>query len=157
MIRRFRPVWFPVVLAALLPSAGCGPQEGNHGVPDAAEAARLYIEAIGGRAALEGITTLHTIDSVSMAGITGTSESWWTREPFSGRVSMRIGPVASDLLISGDSVWSLDTNGSLSSGDGTAHAQAALARLTVFQDAFLDPAMSGLSAGTDTTISGERA
>lgn len=157
MIRRFRPVWFPVVLAALLPSAGCGPQEENHGVPDAAEAASLYIEAIGGRAALEGITTLHTIDSVSMAGITGTSESWWTREPFSGRVSMRIGPVASDLLISGDSVWSLDTNGSLSSGDGTAHAQAALARLTVFQDAFLDPAMSGLSAGTDTTISGERA
>ncbi len=157
MIRRFRPGRLPGVLAAFLLSAGCGFPGGNRGVPDAAETARFYIDAIGGRAAIEGITTLHTIDSVSMAGITGISESWWTREPFSGRVSMRIGPVASDLFISGDSVWSLDTNGSLTSGDGMARTQAALARLTVFQDAFLDPAMSGLAAGRDTVISGENA
>lgn len=144
----------PGILAALLLSAGCGVPGGS---PGAVDTAGQYVDAIGGRAALEGISTLHTIDSVSMAGISGISESWWTREPFSGRVSMRIGPVASDLLISGDSVWSLDTNGSLTAGDGMARAQAALARLTVFQDAFLYPAVSGLIAGSDTSISGESA
>lgn len=154
MSRLFGTDRLPGILTAFLLSAGCGVPGGS---PGAAETAGKYVDAIGGRAAIEGISTLHTIDSVSMAGISGISESWWTREPFSGRVSMRIGPVASDLLISGDSVWSLDTNGSLTAGDAMARAQAALARLTVFQDAFLDPAVSGLTAGRDTAISGESA
>lgn len=70
---------------------------------------------------------------------------------------MRIGPVSQDLLISGDSVWSVDRNGTLTAGDEVSRSQAALARMTVFQDAFLDPEGSGLTAGPDTVICGERA
>ncbi len=140
--------------AALLMAAGCSGPVSDGGVDEAAEA---YLRALGGREALEALSTLHTIDSVHMAGLSGTSESWWVREPFAGRISMRVGPVSQDLLISGDSVWSVDRNGALTAGDEASRSQAALARMTVFQDAFLDPGASGLTSGPDTVIAGESA
>lgn len=144
-----------IVLAAAL-SAGCG-TPGGATATDAGGTAARYLEAIGGREVVGSLRTIHTVDSVWMAGLAGTSESWWIREPFAGRISMRIGPVSQELLISGDSVWSVDRNGAMSSGDGMARSQAALARLTVFQDAFLDPSTHGVTAGPDTVLDGREA
>lgn len=142
------------ILAASFAAAGCAGPDPESAARETADA---YVRAIGGREALLGLPTLHTLDSVYMAGLAGTSESWWIRDPFAGRISMRIGPVSQDLLISGDSVWSVDRNGALAAGDEVSRSQAALARMTVFQDAFLDPGGAGLTAGPDTVIGGERA
>ncbi len=138
------------ILAAVA-ALSCGGGE----VAGPGETAAAYIEAIGGREAVAAVGVIHTVDSLYMAGLSGTSEAWWRRDPFAGRVRVVIGPVSQDLLISGDSVWSVDRNGMLTPGDETAQAQAALARATVFQQAFLDP--GALAAGPDTTIDGEPA
>jgi hypothetical protein len=127
---------------------------GTRGAPGAGELALRYLEALGGREIVESLQTVHTVDSLSMAGLSGTSEAWWQKTPFRGRIVVSVGPVSQEMLISEDSVWSVDRNGVLTSGDGLARAQALLAARTIFYGAFLDT--TGLMSEPDTVLdSGE--
>lgn len=110
------------------------------------------IEALGGREALEELRVIHTVDSLSLAGMSGTTESWWVREPFMGYSVTGIGPVVQQVLIIGDSVWTVDRNGHLSPGGVEQRDQMELSRATIFYDHLLVP--SGVSIGPDTMIDG---
>jgi hypothetical protein len=116
------------------------------------EVVDAYLLASGGRETIEEIQVVHTMDSITIAGLSGVSESWWVREPFSGRTSVDLGIVRQDVLMIGDSVWSLDRNGHLSTGSTEAVQEAELARKTIFYDAFLDP--EDLVLGADTLVEG---
>lgn len=137
------------LLIAFFASCACG---GGRQQPTAQDTACRFVEASGGREVLEAVQVIHTIDSLEVAGLSGTSEAWWQREPFMGHVVVEIGPVRQELLIRGDSVWSVDRNGMLADGDEMSLMQARMARLTVFYDAFLEP--SGLGAAPDTLVDG---
>jgi hypothetical protein len=114
-----------------------------------------YVEAVGGRERLESLRVVHTVDSLEIAGLRGRSESWWSRSPFRGRSVVEVGPVRQEVLVLGDSVWSVDHNGQLSQGDPQARTEADLARMTVFYDAFLEP--EGITLLGDTTLDGSAA
>lgn len=137
---------FPSPALAALAALACG------GPPADLGAAERYVEASGGREALEAVMVVHTVDSLWLAGLAGTSESWWQRDPFRGRVTVEIGPVRQDLLIAGDSAWTIDRNGLLAPGDEMATMQGRLAREIIFLDAFLEP--GGLEALPDSTVEG---
>ncbi len=122
--------------------------------PDLEEVVERYLDACGGRTAIEEIDVIHTMDSITIAGISGVTESWWIREPFSGRTSIDLGIVKQEVLIIGDSVWTLDRNGHLSTGSREALQEAELARKTVFYSVFLDP--SDLELAPDTIVDGTR-
>jgi len=134
--------------AAVLLLSACGGRVDR----TVSDTASMYIDAVGGRRAVESIQTVHTLDSLHMAGLSGTSESWWQKDPFRGRVVVQLGPVSQEMIIQGDSVWSIDRNGVPAPGDEMTRSQALLAAGTVFYDSFLDT--TGLSAGTDTTLEG---
>lgn len=142
MIRRSCPSAAPALLVAL----ACG------GPPSDPGAIERYVEASGGREILEAVMVVHTVDSLRLAGLRGISESWWQRDPFRGRVAVEVGPVRQDLLILGDSVWTIDRNGHLAPGDEMARMQGLLAREIVFMDAFLD--QGGLEALPDSSVEG---
>ncbi len=108
------------------------------------------IEASGGRDALHNLQVIHTIDSLSMAGLSGTTESWWVKEPFMGFSITEIGPVKQEILILGDSVWTIDRNGHLSSGGAEARDEMALSKRTVFYSYLFDSSM--VSIDDDTLI-----
>jgi hypothetical protein len=144
-----------VLLAAALIS--CGTQQSpQEDVDTAGQAVDRYISALGGRERLESLRTVHTKDSIRMAGLPGTVESWYTRSPFRGRTVVEVGPVHQQVLMLGDSVWSVDRNGRITAGDPQARAEAEMARLTMFYDVFLDPE-GRISLAGDTTIAGEEA
>ncbi|MCD4702453.1 MAG: aspartyl protease family protein [Candidatus Aegiribacteria sp.] len=142
-------------LITLLVLTGCGPDEGT--AADNAEDSRdeylmlqNCIDAIGGEDAINNIQVIHTIDSLSMAGMTGMTESWWVREPFMGFSVTEIGPVKQQILIQGDSVWTVDRNGHLSKGGVEEWDQMMLSRSTIFYDYLFDASM--ISTGADTMI-----
>ena len=108
------------------------------------------IEASGGREAIDNLQVIHTIDSLSMAGLSGTTESWWVKEPFMGFSITNLGPVQQELLILGDSVWTIDRNGHLSSGGAEARDEMALSKRTIFYDHLFDTSM--VTAADDTLI-----
>jgi hypothetical protein len=145
-MERSIPMRRPLLAALLALLAGCGRQ----GATGAGDLAARYIDAAGGREILTSLQTIHTLDSLFMAGLAGTSEAWWQRTPFRGRVIVQVGPVGQEMILLGDSVWSVDRNGALTPGDEMTRSQALLAASTVFYDAFLDT--SRLSAGTDTVL-----
>lgn len=134
--------------AVLVSATGC---RGGETV-SAEELAGRYLDAVGGVERLESIRTVHTLDSLEMAGLSGTSEAWWQKEPFMGCITVSLGPVTQTMLIRGDSVWSVDRNGILMPGDELSRNQAALAASTVFYGAFSDGSV--LSALPDTVIEG---
>ncbi len=132
---------------------GCGQGEGTSPVdPDNAVIAVLQncINAVGGEDAISNINVIHTVDSISMAGMTGMTESWWVREPFMGFSVTEIGPIKQQVLMQGDSVWTVDRNGHLSPGGLEERDQMMLSRSTVFYNYLFDPSM--VSIGADTLI-----
>ncbi|NLP06580.1 PDZ domain-containing protein [Candidatus Fermentibacteria bacterium] len=136
----------PSAALAALAALACG------GPPSDSGAAGRCVEAFGGRETLESVMVVHTVDSLWLAGLAGTSESWWQRNPFRGRVTVQVGPVRQDLLIIGDSAWTIDRNGLLAPGDDMARMQGLLAREMIFMDAFLSP--GGLEELPDSTVDG---
>jgi hypothetical protein len=138
----------PAVLLFLL-SCGSAPEADPEGIEQITE---RYLEASGGRRAIEALEVIHTVDSITIAGLSGLAEAWWVKEPFSGRTSVDLGVVRQEVLMIGDSVWSVDRNGHLSTGSVEALQEAELARKTVFYDVFLNP--SDLETGPDTLIDG---
>ena len=114
------------------------------------EVLQRCIEAAGGREAIDNLQVIHTIDSLSMAGLSGTTESWWVKEPFMGFSITELGPVQQEILILGDSVWTIDRNGHLSSGGAEARDEMALSKRTIFYDYLFDTSM--LSIAEDTLI-----
>lgn len=132
-------------------TASCGSGAGDPLEP----AVEAYLEALGGRDVLEGIHSVHTRDTLFMAGLSGFSEAWWIREPFMGRVKVVLGPVEQHMLFLGDSAWSLDRNRNLSPAGREGLSQLETARATVFFDAFLEN--RGLEYAGDTLIGGEPA
>ncbi len=141
----------PLLLSLLaLNSAGCG--SSGKTADDDISILRNCIEAIGGEESIRDIKVIHTIDSLSMAGMTGVSEAWWVREPFMGFSFTEIGPVTQHVLMKGDSVWTVDRNGHLSPGGLEERDQMLLSRSTVFYDYLFDSSM--VSLGTDTLING---
>ncbi|MCK4806061.1 MAG: retropepsin-like domain-containing protein [Candidatus Aegiribacteria sp.] len=146
---------FVIVLITLLVLTGCGP-DGGTAADNERDASDEYIilqncvDAIGGEEAINNIHVIHTIDSLSMAGMTGMTESWWVREPFMGFSVTEIGPVTQQVLIQGDSVWTIDRNGHLSPGGVEQQDQMMLSRSTIFYDYLFDTSM--VSIGADTLI-----
>ncbi|MBN2609700.1 MAG: aspartyl protease family protein [Candidatus Fermentibacteraceae bacterium] len=135
----------PVLTAiALLP--GCG----GEGSPERSGVLAGCLSAAGGREELSALMVIHTIDSLSMAGMTGTSESWWVKEPFTGLSVTEIGPVRQEVLIMDDSVWTVDRNGHLSPGGVEERDQMELSRMTIFYDYLLDTSL--VTTGPDTLI-----
>ncbi len=135
--------------------AGCGQDEGIPAdiageAPDTGFILHNCIDALGGGEAVQNIRVIHTIDSLSMAGMTGMTESWWVREPFMGFSATEIGPIKQQVLILGDSVWTVDRNGHLSPGGMEQMDQMALSRVTVFYDYLFDASI--VSTGADTLI-----
>jgi len=126
---------------------GCG-SDGN--TSDDQTVLSHCIEAVGGEEAVRNIQVIHTVDSLSMAGMTGMTESWWVREPFMGFSVTEIGPIKQQVLMQGDSVWTVDRNGHLSPGGVEERDQMRLSRNTVFYDYLLDTSM--VSIGIDTLI-----
>lgn len=108
------------------------------------------IDAIGGREVLENLSVIHTIDSISQAGLTGTIESWWIRDPFLGFTITEIGPLRQEMHIDGDSVWTVDGSGNLTIGGAEERDQADLSRQTVFYEYLLDTTL--VSIGKDTIL-----
>ena len=99
---------------AAVSCGGGGPQQaGDMGVAGVLDG---YLTALGGRERLEALSTVHTLDSIHMAGLSGTVESWYTRSPFRGRTMVEVGPVRQEVLMLGDSVWSVDRNGRITAG-----------------------------------------
>jgi len=137
-------------LSALFTLTACSGQSGT-GLNDTVES---YLNALGGRETLEGIQSVHTVDSLNMAGLSGLSEAWWVREPFMGRVRVSLGPVEQNMLFLGDSVWSLDRNGNLAPAGQDGLSQLESARATVFNSAFLED--GNLEYLGDSLIAGER-
>lgn len=135
-------------------SVSCGGGEPSVGVDSAEEALDRYVAATGGRERLGSLSSVHTRDSIFMAGLAGTVESWYTRSPFRGRTVVEIGPVHQEVLMLGDSVWSLDRNGRVTPGDPQARTEAEMARLTMFHDVYLYPE-GRVSLLGDTVIGGE--
>ncbi len=134
---------------------GCGQDEGTPAdnleeTSNTSVILRNCIDAIGGAQAVQNIRVIHTIDSLSMAGMTGMTESWWVREPFMGFSATEIGPIKQQVLIVGDSVWTVDRNGHLSPGGMEQMDQMMLSRVTVFYDYLFDASM--VSIGADTLI-----
>lgn len=135
----------------------CGGQQPSHyGTDTAGEAVERYVSALGGRERLESLESVHTRDSIHMAGLSGTVESWYTRSPFRGRTVVEVGPIRQEVLMLGDSVWSLDRNGRITPGDPQARTEAEMARLTMFYDVFLEPE-GRISLAGDTVIEGDSA
>ena len=139
---------FAITVAVISAVIGCGqaeePANGEY------EILSSCLNALGGRAAVESLRVIHTVDSLSMAGMTGITESWWIREPFTGFSVTRIGPITQQVLIKDDSVWSVDRNGHLSPGGVEERDQMQLSKATVFYDYLLDP--SAVSIGRDTVL-----
>lgn len=108
------------------------------------------IVAIGLEEEISNIQVIHTADSLYMAGMAGMTESWWVREPFIGFSVTEIGPIKQQVLIQGDSVWTVDRNGHLSPGGVEERDQMLLSRNTVFYDYLFDASM--VSIGADTLI-----
>jgi hypothetical protein len=106
--------------------------------------------ALGGAVRLADLNVIHTVDSIQVAGLSGTTESWWVRNPFMGLSVTAAGPVRQEMLIIGDSVWTVDRNGHLSPGGADAESQLELSKMTVFYDYLMDPAM--VEVGADTLI-----
>ncbi len=138
--------FFSISLAALTLILGCG----GEGSSTADDMVAGCLEALGGAEALQDIQIIHTVDSLYMSGMKGTSESWWVREPFMGLSVTEIGPVRQEVLIRGDSVWTVDRNGHLSPGGVEETDQMELSKVTVFYDYLLDPSM--ITFGQDTMI-----
>lgn len=134
------------LLTAFLLLQGCGEAPS---IPDE-DILGMCLEAAGGREVLSGLRVVHTVDSLTMAGMTGISESWWVREPFTGLNVIELGPVRQEVLIRGDSVWTVDRNGHLSPGGVEERDQMELSRITVFYDYLLDTALA--SPGADTLL-----
>ncbi len=139
------------VLTTVIALTACADQGGDR----LTGAVQSYIDAMGGREALEGIRSVHTVDSITMAGLSGCSEAWWVRDPFMGRVRIALGPVEQHMIFQGDSAWSLDRNGNLAPAGLEGLTQLESARATVFNTAFLE--CSGLEYAGDTLIAGQRA
>ncbi|MCK4505621.1 MAG: aspartyl protease family protein [Candidatus Aegiribacteria sp.] len=127
---------------------GCGNIDAQ--IDPVSEVLQNCIEAAGGREAIDNLQVIHTIDSLSMAGLSGTTESWWVKEPFMGFSITKLGPVQQELLILGDSVWMIDRNGHLSSGGAEARDEMALSKRTIFYDYLIDTSM--VSIDEDTLI-----
>lgn len=125
---------------------------GGNGTPAAASVSVTdsCLQALGGEEVLRELTVAHTVDSIYMAGMGGTAESWWVREPFMGLSVTSIGPVRQEVLIQGDSVWTVDRNGHLSPGGVEERDQMELSRATIFYDHLLDPSM--VTVGPDTMV-----
>ncbi|RKZ09025.1 hypothetical protein DRQ25_07620 [Candidatus Fermentibacteria bacterium] len=144
------------LIALLVPGlTGCGQDEGTPAdiageTSDTGFILHNCIDALGGAQAILNIRVIHTIDSLSMAGMTGMTESWWVREPFMGFSATEIGPIKQQVLILGDSVWTVDRNGHLSPGGMEQMDQMALSRVTIFYDYLFDASM--VSTGADTLI-----
>ena len=144
------------LMTLLVPGlTGCGQDGGTPAdiaeeAPDTGFILHNCIDALGGGEAIQDISVIHTIDSLSMAGMTGMTESWWVREPFMGFSITEIGPIKQQVLILGDSVWTVDRNGHLSPGGMEQMDQMALSRVTVFYDYLFDASM--VSIGADTLI-----
>ena len=143
----------PIILGILLSlmmygPTGCGPDK------ESADADHTILQnciaAIGGEEAISNIQVIHTMDSLSMAGMAGMTESWWVREPFIGFSVTEIGPVKQQVLMRGDSVWTVDRNGHLSPGGIEERDQMLLSRKTIFYDYLFDASM--VSIGADTLI-----
>jgi hypothetical protein len=133
-------------------STGCGSGGAENGECDTEENEILQncVDALGGREAVMDIQVIHTVDSLSMAGMSGMTESWWIREPFLGFSVTEIGPVKQQVLMQGDSVWTVDRNGHFSPGGVEERDQMLLSKITVFYDYLLDPSL--VSIGPDTLI-----
>ena len=146
-----KPIILPIIFFLItLYSAGCS--SCGKMADDENTILRNCVEAIGGEEAISSINVIHTIDSLSMAGMKGVSEAWWVREPFMGFSFTEIGPVTQQVLMKGDSVWTVDRNGHLSPGGLEERDQMLLSGNTVFYDYLFDPSM--VSIGTDTLIDG---
>ncbi len=141
-----------LIIAAALILLGCGSssdssREVSAGenidaqIDPASEVLQNCIEAAGGREAIDNLQVIHTVDSLSMAGLSGTTESWWVKEPFMGFSITELGPVQQEILILGDSIWTIDRNGHLSSGGVEAHDEMALSKRTIFYDYLIDTSM----------------
>ena len=137
-----------LIFATALIVLGCGNIDAQ--TDPLSEALQNCIEASGGREAIDNLHVIHTIDSLSMAGLSGTTESWWVKEPFMGFSITEIGPVKQEILILGDSVWTIDRNGHLSSGGAEARDEMALSKRTVFYSYLFDSSM--VSIDDDTLI-----
>ncbi|MEN8209896.1 MAG: retropepsin-like aspartic protease, partial [Candidatus Fermentibacteria bacterium] len=149
-------IYFIALITMLIPAlTGCGlsdetPADNQVETADESLILRNCVDALGGGEAVRNISVIHTIDSLSMAGMTGMTESWWVREPFMGFSVTEIGPIKQQVLILGDSVWTVDRNGHLSPGGTEELDQMMLSRVTVFYDYLFDASM--VSTGTDTLI-----
>ena len=146
---------FALITLLVTGMTGCGQDEGtptdNSGdTVDNSVILQNCVEAIGGGEAVRNIRVIHTIDSLSMAGMTGMTESWWVRDPFMGFSATEIGPIKQQVLMIGDSVWTVDRNGHLSPGGMEQRDQMMLSRVTVFYDYLFDASM--VSIGADTLI-----
>ncbi len=137
-----------LIFATAMIVLGCGNMDAQ--TDPLSEALQNCIEASGGREAIDNLQVIHTIDSLSMAGLFGTTESWWVKEPFMGFSITEIGPVKQEILILGDSVWTIDRNGHLSSGGAEASDEMALSKRTVFYNYLFDSSM--VSIDDDTLI-----
>ena len=151
-----REMAIATALATLLAALACG---GNGSPGSGSEldlALENYLDALGGRTRLEALSTVHTRDSIHMAGLSGTTESWYSRTPFRGRTVVELGPMRQEVLIRGDSVWALDHNGRRTAGDPQARTEAEMARLVMFQDVYLEPE-GRISLLGDTVVAGDSA
>ena len=137
-----------IIAAVLAAASGCGGENASSG--GESEILSSCLQALGGRDAIQSINVVHTVDSLSMAGMTGSTESWWIREPFTGFSVTRIGPITQQVLIKEDSVWTVDRNGHLSPGGVEERDQMQLSRVTVFYDYLMDSSL--VSIGEDTLL-----
>ena len=135
----------PTVLAAL----SCG-GEMPAGADSGGGVLENCVAALGGAQRLSRLAVIHTVDSIQVAGLSGMTESWWVREPFMGLSVTEAGPIRQEMLILGDSVWTVDRNGHLSPGGGEAESELELSRMTVFYDYLFDSSM--VEVGADTVI-----
>ncbi len=157
----FLPAAAAIILVLILSQSACG--GGGGGEPTPADTAAtpegdpiaMHVEALGGRERLESVEVIHTVDSISLAGMAGFVESWWVREPFMGHTVMQAGPVREEILMTGDSVWSVDRNGHLTPGGAEKRREAEISRMTIFRDYLLDTTLVEVLGDTILPEEGE--
>ena len=108
------------------------------------------VVAVGGSERLDRLMVIHTVDSIVVAVMPGMTEAWWVREPFMGLSVTEAGPVRQEMLIVGDSVWTVDRNGHLTPGGVEARDELVLSRMTVFYDYLTDTSL--VTVGPDTLL-----
>jgi hypothetical protein len=94
-------------LAVLVASSALASAATSSKPPSARAVIELYVQATGGRAALDADTVLHAVGRVTDAGMKGTFETWM-RAPAQGLRVERVGTLRTKQGIDGETAWRTD-------------------------------------------------